>query len=294
MRFGLAVSIALALVVTGTATAVDLSKAQFLSSYTWHNKAKWFGGFSAIEMSDDGRRMTILSDRAKIATAEVTRQSDAIASVRITSMNRIHSSKGKALSGRGGDSEGLTIAPDGSIFISFEGVHRVARYQNPRSKAQVLPIPGAFKGLAENGSFEPLAIDRNGHLYTMPESGLTADGRIPVYRWNGRHWSQPFSLPTHGNFLPVGADIGPDGRFYLLERSAGVLGFRSQLRRWEFRNGQVSNQEVMFRTGPGTHDNLEGVSVWRDQTGTLRATMVSDDNFLFIQRTELVEYALPN
>lgn len=39
----------------------------------------------------------------------------------------------------------------------------------------------------------------------------------------------------------------------------------------------------------GRHDNLEGLSVWRDAQG-LRLTMVSDDNFMFFQRTEFVEY----
>jgi len=43
-----------------------------------------------------------------------------------------------------------------------------------------------------------------------------------------------------------------------------------------------------------THDNLEGVSVWRDADGALRATLVSDDNFRFLQQTEIVEYLLPD
>lgn len=294
MRFGIALSIILASAVSGSATADRTSKAEFLSSHLWTSTAPWFGGFSAIEMSDGGRQLTVLSDRARIATADVSRDEGKIVGAKLTSMSRLRSSKGKALSGRVGDSEGLAIAPDGTIYISFEGVHRVARYRNQGATADVLPRPTAFRQMALNGSFEPLALDRNGHLYTMPESGLTADGHIPVYRWNGQRWSQPFTLPTHGNFKPVGADIGPDGRFYLLERSAGVLGFRSQLRRWELKGGLVSGGEVMFRTGPGTHDNLEGISVWRDPSGTLRATMISDDNFLFIQRTELVEYILPD
>ena len=55
-----------------------------------------------------------------------------------------------------------------------------------------------------------------------------------------------------------------------------------------------SDEEIVFETGTGTHDNLEGLSVWRDDQGRLRATMISDDNFLALQRTELVEYLLPD
>ena len=37
------------------------------------------------------------------------------------------------------------------------------------------------------------------------------------------------------------------------------------------------------------HDNLEGISVWRAPDG-LRMTLISDDNYRWMQRTEIVEY----
>ncbi len=294
MRFGLAISVILGSLITGSVAAVDSNKARFLSSYPWHFNAPWFGGLSAVEMAPDGQNMTILTDRSTILTANVARDGVDMIEVKVTSKAQILSSTGDVLRGMAGDSEGLAIAPDDTIYIAFEGIHRIARYNRGDNTTSVLLHPDAFKKMANNGSFEALAIDRRGRLYTMPESGLTAEGRIPVYRWNGRRWSQPFTLPKEGDFLPVGADFGPDGRFYLLERSAGILGFRSQLRRWDLSSGSPRNGEVLLRTRSGTHDNLEGMSVWRDTSGQLRATMVADDNFLFIQRTELVEYALPD
>ena len=198
------------------------------------------------------------------------------------------------LKGLAGDSEGLAITSNGTVYIAFEGVHRIARYNRGDNTTTVLLHPDAFKKMANNGSFETLAVDDRGRLYTMPENGLTAEGRIPVYRWNGRRWSQPFTLPKSGDFLPVGADFGPDGRFYLLERATGFLGFRTQLRRWDLSSGIPKDGTVLLRTRSGTHDNLEGISIWRDAEGQMRATMVADDNFLIIQQTELVEYALPD
>ena len=97
-----------------------------------------------------------------------------------------------------------------------------------------------------------------------------------------------------GGFLPVSADIGPDGRFYLLERNFGLFGFRSRLRRWELTEKGPVGEQTLLQTSSGRHDNLEGLSVWRDHSGSLRATMISDDNFRSLQRTELVEYALPD
>lgn len=268
-------------------------KAQFVGAYTWRAKPDWFGGFSGIEVSDDGTAMTVLSDRATVVRARIQRESDEISGIELESAQRLRSSKGRYLLGRIMDSEGLAVAPDGSLYISFEGVSRVVHHQRDDSRARVLPRPKAFRSLPLNKALEALAIDEQGRLYTLPENAPNAKGEIPVWRWDGTRWRQPFSLPRRGGFLPVGADFGPDGRFYLLERNFVFIGFRSRLRRWDITNQGVHNEVTLLETGTGLHDNLEGVSVWRDQNGDLRATMISDDNFKSLQRTELVEYRLP-
>lgn len=294
MRLRLAFAIAAALVLSGPGLAVDRGEAQHLGSFTWRGSQPWFGGFSAIEMAPDGMGMTVLSDRATILTARLRRDGDQITGVEIDAVHKVRSSKNKVLKGRVGDSEGLAIGPDGVIYISFEGVARVARYTRPDGPAEVLPRPGAFRHMARNGAFEGLAMDARGRLYTLPESGRTADGSIPVYRWDGRAWSTAFHLEQRGDFLPVAADFGPDGRLYVLERDTGAIGFRSRLRRWNVTANGVAGEETLFQSRISSHDNLEGLSVWRDGQGRLRATMVSDDNFLVLQRTELVEYLLPD
>lgn len=289
-----AIQLIAALLLGGSAWAVEVKTATHLGSVAWRHNADWFGGFSAIQISQDGRHATVLSDRATLITARIERDGHRIIDVQILGHWPVLSSKGRILPGYVGDSEGIAFSPDGSFFISFEGVHRVAQYQAPGTKARVLLRPKAFETLDGNGSFEGLAIDDLGRLYTLPEKTRTAQGYIPVYRWDGSAWSTPFVLPQRGRFLPVSADFGPDGRFYVLERAVSVTGFRSRLRRWQLREDAPSAEEILFETGIGAHDNLEGLSVWRDRQGRLRATMVSDDNFLAIQRTELVEYLLPD
>ncbi|OED46841.1 hypothetical protein AB838_18335 [Rhodobacteraceae bacterium (ex Bugula neritina AB1)] len=268
-------------------------KAQYLGSYTWTVKQPWFGGFSALKITDGGRAMVVLSDRATLVTTSIQRNQGRISGVTAHTAHGLRASTGKTLTGFAGDSEGLAIAPDGSRYISFEGSARVARYHRPDGRAKVLPRPKAFRKLPRNKSLETLAIDARSRLYTLPERAYDKDGQIPVWRWNGRRWSRPFSLPPRGGFLPVDADFGPSGRFYLLERDLTLLGFRTRLRRWDITPDGPANETILLQTGPGTHDNLEGLSVWTDDSGGLRATMVSDDNFLSLQRTELVEYALP-
>ena len=55
--------------------------------------------------------------------------------------------------------------------------------------------------------------------------------------------------------------------------------------------GVIQDDQILLETRPLQYDNLEGISVWDDGVG-MRITMISDDNFLFVQRTEIVEYRL--
>ena len=296
MRLGPALAIA-ALLFAGCDPRSPGSSgdARFLSAYEWTRSEPWFGGFSGLHLSPDGQRATVLSDRTTVVEVRLTRDADGqIAGVEPLSHWRPRSSRGRPLTGRIADSEGLAIGRDGTVYISFEGVHRVARYARPDAPATVLNAPRVFRGLESNRSLEALAIDAAGRLYTLPEGGRDAQGRIPVHRRDAQGWRVDFALPARGRFLPVGADFGPDGRLYVLERAVGVLGFRSRLRRWTLTDTGAEQEETLLTTAAGTHDNLEGVSVWRDAGGDLRATMVSDDNFLSLQRTELVEYRLPD
>ncbi|WP_420585712.1 esterase-like activity of phytase family protein [Ruegeria sp.] len=294
MHRRLAIQLSIAALLAGPLWAVEVKTATQLGSYVWRHDADWFGGFSALHVSDNGRQMIALSDRAVLVRADIMRDGDEIAGIRVTDQWPVLSSKGRLMSGGVGDSEGVAVRPDGSYYISFEGVHRVAWYAAPDAKARVLRRPRAFAELEQNGSFEALAIDTQGQLYTLPEKNRTQQGDIPVYRWDGQGWTTPFVLPQRGRFLPVSADFGPDGRFYVLERGLSLTGFRSRLRRWRIEADVPLAEETLFTTGTGAHDNLEGLSVWRDDQGRLRATMISDDNFLALQRTELVEYLLPD
>ncbi|WP_170326296.1 esterase-like activity of phytase family protein [Ruegeria arenilitoris] len=293
MRSRLAIQL-IAVLLAGSVWAVEVKTATQLNSFAWRHKADWFGGFSALHILDNGRQMIALSDRAVLVRATIARDGDQITGLRITGNWPVLSSTGQLLSGSTGDSEGIAVAPDGSYYISFEWLHRVAHYAAPDANARVLPRPKAFEDLDLNGSFEALAIDSRGWLYTLPEKSRTRQGDIPVYRWDGQGWSTPFVLPQRGKFLPVSADFGPDGRFYLLERRLSLTGFRTRLRRWQITGDGPEAEETLFTSGTGAHDNLEGLSVWRDDLGRLRATMISDDNFLALQRTELVEYLLPD
>lgn len=265
------------------------AEADLLGSYVWSERGDWFGGFSGIEMDADGNGFIALSDRTTIVRARLSRDSAGlIDGVAITEREVLRNIEGGRLRGRRADSEGLAIGPDGNIYISFEGIARVRMQDGFLGTPQLLPSDSDFDTMAQNASLESLAIGPDGALYTLPERSGRAGQAFPVYRYRGGTWDIPFTIPRRDAFLVSGADIGPDGMLYVLERDFTGLGFRSRVRRFDLTGG---SEETLMETRTGTHDNLEGISVWQDANG-LRMTLISDDNFRFIQETELVEYRI--
>lgn len=271
------------------APAASPRKVQFVGSYTWPSSAHNLGGFSGLELSDNGRDFTVISDRAGLFTGSFKRNGLRITGVSTGGPIRLRDPKGRALKGWRADSEGLAIGPDGRVFVSFEGDHRVWSYTNHKRAARV-PSHKAFEAFQGNSGLEALAINAKGQLFAIPERSGKLTRPFPVWRYSGKRWTTPFSLRRDGGFLPVGADFGPDGKLYLLEREFTGFGFRSRVRRFSLSNTQVKFEETLLETNVWRHDNLEGLSVWRDASGHIRLTMVSDDNFRKLQRTEFVEY----
>ena len=147
--------------------------------------------------------------------------------------------------------------------------------------------------MQNNSSLEALAIDHHGQLYTIPERSGQIDKPFPVYRYTGKKWDKRFHIPRRGEFLVVGADFGPDHKFYLLERHFRFpFGFATRVRRFSLSSSGFYNEETLIRSRLGTHGNLEGISVWQDDRNRMRITLIADDNFKFFQHTELVEYVV--
>ena len=85
------------------ASAAQPGAAQLVASYRWTHPAKWFGGFSALALSKDGRQMTVISDRATIVTANIARSDDAlepITGITPVETHKLRASNGKLLRGK--------------------------------------------------------------------------------------------------------------------------------------------------------------------------------------------------
>ncbi|MEH7827727.1 esterase-like activity of phytase family protein [Gemmobacter denitrificans] len=286
--------------ILGCGLALDSSAAPtetagLVGSFIWRSDDPALGGMSAIELDPSGTGFTALSDRGGWTRGRLIRDPEGrITGLEAAPVQRLRGKGQAGLAAGRTDSEGLAVAKGGTAYVSFEGAARVLRYDRLDGPAENLPIPDAFRRMQRNSALEALAIAPDGALFTLPERSGAEDRPFPVWRYRKGTWDQPFSLPREGLFLPVGADFGPDGQLYLLERQfRGLMGFASRVRRFAITGDTISAGEVLLETRPGRHDNLEGLSVWRDAAGDLRLTMIADDNFRFFQTTEIVEYRIP-
>lgn len=264
----------------------------FVGSFRWSINDPAFGGLSGIEVDDNGTGFVAISDRGNFFAGTLHRDAEGrVDGVTAVVVTPVVGREGKRLRKGKLDTEGLAIGA-GGIYVSLEGPAQVVRFRTLAGGGKALVSADDFAGLQRNSSLEALAMDTEGALYTLPERSGLLDEPFPVYRFKDG-WTQPFSIPRIGDYLPTAADFGPDGRLYILEREFhGLLGFQSRVRRFDI--GAIDAGQMLLETAIGQHDNLEGLSVWRDGDGALRLTMISDDNFRFFQSTQIVEYSVPD
>lgn len=296
MRSSLVVAIAalalIGLFSQGLATDTT-SKARFIGAISVPKTVPENGGFSGLSLDETGKRFLTITDQGTFFSGRLERKNGAIEKIILERRRPLLSPQGKTLTKPQRDSEGLAVRADGRIYVSFEGIARVWTYRDVASEAAWIPRHAHFKKLPLNGALEALAIAPDGSLFSLVEGTSRYRKPHPVYRYGPQGWKIFSTIERRGRFLPVGADFGPDGKFYLLERNFGPLsGFQTRIRRFDVVGDQFEAEEVVLESAFGEHGNLEGLSVWRDEWGQIRLTMIADNNFKFFLKSEIVEYSL--
>lgn len=283
-----------ALALVPVAAGADGPRLVLDGEVTWSEPWEHFGGWSGLDIDPDGLRFVTISDQGSFARGTLERDADGtIDGAKMLRRGRLHGVSGARLRAGEQDAEGLAIDDAGRAWVSFERFHRVRRYDRLDGAATSVPSHPDFKSFQENSGLETLAFDDAGTLYAIPERSGALERPFPVYRLIDGRWDKSWKVRRDGAFLPVDADFGPDGRFYLLERDFKWLGgFATRVRRFDVGPDGFENEVTLLRTRFGELDNMEALSTWRDPAGRIRVLLLSDDNFFPLQRTMFAEYLL--
>ncbi len=258
--------------------------------YAWETES--IQGISGLEVTDDGAGFVAVSDRGWWIEGRFDRKGDAIVGVDLDGIRPIIGNDGLPVAARRvgdwSDAEGLAFAPDGSAYVAFERWAHVSRFGPELGVGQWIKDHPTFYDHAENWQLEATAVAPDGTVYVFSEKPLL-DG-FPIYRLGAdKLWTIDGYLPEQDIFAIVGADFADDGALYLLERKLVVgLWWQNRIRRVRL----DGSEDVILWTGErGEYENLEGISVWRDEAD-LRLTLVSDNNGANNTPTQFVEFRL--
>lgn len=300
LAFFASVAVAGATEIEVTAAPVGVApvgRAEFLGGVALSASHPLFGGLSGLELSGDA--MIAPTDKGHILTGRLLRGPDGvIIGLAEAELRPALDAAGEPVRGAAANLEAVALGTTGGFYLGYEGENRVAFHARAEAPARVLPRPDGFDLYVGNSGIEAVATGADGAVYAIPERSGDLERPFPVYRWRGEA-QDAVHLPRRPPFLPTGADIGPDGRLWVLERDFAVLrGFAVRVRRAEIPadSDALLEDETVFeipRFSGG--DNYEGIDVRRATGGGgYVVTLVSDDNLNMFQESQIVEFLVPD
>jgi hypothetical protein len=210
---------------------------------------------------------------------------------------------------RQGDAEGLrVVTEDGKTdaFVSFETRNDVRRFAAlpdvSQSRPEPLTLPKAVAGLQRMAGLEAIA--------SAPEGGvlggslvIVAERSLDSHR-NHRGWilSGPrrgaFSIVRSNDFDVTDAAFLPDGDLLILERFYEFpLKVAFRIRRIDadaLLPGATVDGRILIEADLRYDiDNMEGMALRPGPNGETLIMLCSDDNHSMLQRTLLLQFALP-
>jgi hypothetical protein len=265
-----------------------------------------FGGLSAIRVAADGAQFVALSDKAHWLTGRIVydgaRRPRGIAAAVLAPML---GPDGRTLAARGWyDTESLA-QDGGTLYVGIERVNRVVRFDFGRlgvlARAEPVPAPAGVARLPHNKGLEALEIVPKGQplagaLIAISERGLDPQGNIRAFLIGGPTPGE-FSIKRSEDFDVTDCALLPSGDLLVLERRFFLWsGVAMRIRRVPQSaiapGALVDGATLIFADMAYQIDNMEGLSVYRNQQGEIILTLVSDDNFSALQRTLLLQFRL--
>jgi hypothetical protein len=269
-----------------------------------------FGGYSALAIDPSGKTLLAISDAGTWLRATLDHDGRLLKGVNDATLGPLLGENGKPLlDNTERDSEGMTLIDGdpnkGTAYVSFERHHRILRYpfdaENFGPPKGSVPLPSGTQRLSANSGLEALTILRTGPLkgtlVALAENLTDKNGDLQGWLIGGPT-PGPIALKNIGGFDITDAAALPDGGMLVLERRFRYSeGVQMRIRRIGAdeikRGGLIAGETLLEASDRFNIDNMEGIATHRAASGETVITLISDDNFSALQRTLILQFALP-
>lgn len=284
----------------------DFGPLTFVGGLELAADSRHFGAISALRFRDGGTRFLAVTDNGFWLGGEIERDAGGVPTGWANViMEEIKGRNGLPLANKyEADAESLALG-NGVATVGFERFHRLTEYQLGDG------MPGAANGrvdflvpaneLRDNRGFECIAVSPKdsplaGARVAVTEKSLDKKGNIFGSVLEGARRGI-FTVAKSGVFDITDCAFLPGGDLVLLERRYSMgTGVGMQLRRIagsRIAKGAVLDGDVLFSGGMQYQiDNMEGADIWRAPDGTLRLSLISDDNHSLLQRNLYLEFVI--
>lgn len=198
------------------------------------------------------------------------------------------------------DTEAMLIRGDG-LWVAFEKHNMVWRYRRSDLAASAAARPAPMRRWRSNTGPEAMVRLADGRFLVLaegPNDGAAFSDAV-LFDGDPAERSTPAVALRYRRvpgFRVTDAALLPDGRLLLLNRRfhwlEGISAVLAVAETRGLRGGAIiESRELARLASPLTVDNMEALSVTRENGRTI-VWMASDDNFLPLQRTLLLKFAL--
>ena len=278
---------------------------EFRGGLTLKSPYREFGGLSAIRIASDGAQFISLSDHGRWFRGRLIYDGARPVAIADPVMAPILGPDGQPLAARGWHDTESIAGDGGTLYVGIETVNQIVQFDYGRdgllARGHPIPVPPGIRTLPPNKGLEALVfVPRNqpmgGTLIAISERGLDKTGNLRAFLIGGPT-PGTFSIKRIENFDVSDAALLPSGDLLVLERSfswpEGLLVLIRRIKIADVRPGAVVDGPVLFEADLGFEiDNMEGLAVHQTTAGEIVLTMISDDNFSPLQRTELLQFTL--
>lgn len=294
---------------------IDKSKAKFdkliyRGGVELTSEDKNFGGFSGLVLGHLGKKIIIVSDRGRWFGGQVVYHNGKITGLKHMLYDRLTQTSGKNLRGKNNkDAESITTLKshklqDG-ILVAFEREEKLYAYKVKGTKvlpgARAYPLPPEIRNGPHNQELETVIRFHKGKLKNtvLLFSENHRDDKNNIKGWLLKNKIfHPLSIKPYGNFYITDAAILPNGDVLILERAVSPFtGWSMQIRMVKshtIKKAAILDGPVLLQASQFMMiDNMEGISVHKNEDGRVIISLISDNNFKKFQRTLLHQFEIP-